>query len=96
MKHSNTVILAALLAALATPAFAQDSTAQPTNNCAPTDKIDGSTADQARQKLEAAGYTDVAGLNKGCDNVWHAQARSGGNQVNVMVAPDGSVHQETN
>jgi hypothetical protein len=80
---------------IAAPVLAQDST-QPTNNCAATDKIDGSTADQARQKLEAAGYTDVTGLIKGCDNVWHGQARSGGNIVNVMVSPDGSVRQETN
>ncbi len=96
---SRKLTLAAFLAATAafvSPSWAQDQTSQPANNCAPTDKIDGSTAEQARQKLEAAGYTDITGLNKGCDNVWHAQARSGGNPVNVMVAPDGSVNQETN
>ena len=94
-------ILATLIAAaaFATPALAQNATVspQPGNNCAASDKIDGSTAAQAKQKLEAAGYTDVTGLNKGCDNVWHAQARgNGGAAVNVMVAPDGSVNQETN
>ncbi len=94
------VLLAIALALLtvllqAPPARAQDQAAQPTNNCAPGDQIDSSTAEQARAKLEAAGYTDVTGLNKGCDNVWHGQARSGGNPVNVMVAPDGSVNQET-
>jgi len=77
------------------PALAQD-TSQPTNHCDSGDKIDNTTADQARKKLEAAGYSDITGLNKGCDNVWHASARANGNQVNVMVAPDGSVHQETN
>ena len=94
------IFLATLVAAtaLAMPALAQNATVtpQPGNNCAATDKIDGSTAQQAQQKLEAAGYTDITGLNKGCDNVWHAQARSNGNPVNVMVAPDGSVNQETN
>ena len=88
-------VLIASAAAMATPALAQD-TAQPANNCAPGDKIDATTANDARQKLEAAGYTDVTALMKGCDNVWHGQARSNGNQVNVMVAPDGTVHQETN
>jgi hypothetical protein len=85
-------------AALAAPALAQNATVspQPGNNCAPTDKIDGSTAEQAKQKLEAAGYTGITGLNKGCDNVWHAQAMTSGKAVNVMVAPDGSVNQETN
>lgn len=98
---SRKFALAAMIAmttAVAVPALAQDATVspQPANNCASTDKIDGSTAAQAQQKLEAAGYTDITGLNKGCDNVWHAQARANGNPVNVMVAPDGSVNQETN
>jgi hypothetical protein len=99
----KTVLLAILLALItvvlmAPPnhADAQDTMGQSTNNCAATDKIDGSTAEQARQKLEAAGYTGITGLNKGCDNVWHAQAVTSGKPVNVMVAPDGSVNQETN
>jgi GrpB-like predicted nucleotidyltransferase (UPF0157 family) len=98
--NARKITLAAFVAAMAAyavPALAQDATvSQPTNNCAAGEKIDGSTAEQAKQKLEAAGYTDVTGLNKGCDNVWHAQAQSSGNPVNVMVAPDGSVNQETN
>jgi len=97
MKTVLAVLLAA--AAFATPALAQNATVspQPGNNCAASDKIDGSTAEQAKQKLEAAGYTNVTGLNKGCDNVWHAQAQgNGGAQVNVMVTPDGTVNQETN
>jgi hypothetical protein len=69
---------------------------QPGNNCAAGEKIDSSTAEQAQAKLAAAGYTGITGLNKGCDNVWHAQAMTNGKMVNVMVAPDGSVNQETN
>ena len=100
----KTVLLALLLALItvvlmAPPNYAdaQEATVtpQPGNNCAASDQIDGSTAEQAKAKLEAAGYSDITGLEKGCDNVWHAQARSGGNAVNVMVAPDGSVNQET-
>ncbi len=100
----KTVLLALLLALLtvllmAPPnsADAQEATVTPQrgNNCAATDAIDASTAEQAKAKLEAAGYTDIIGLEKGCDNVWHAQARSGGSPVNLMVAPDGSVNQET-
>ena len=74
-------------------AWAQNAS-QPTNNCDPGDKIDGSTANDARKKMEAAGYTDVTALYKGCDNVWHGQARANGNAVNVMVGPDGVVRQE--
>jgi hypothetical protein len=101
----KTVLLAILLALIAVVlmappnyAAAQNATVgQPTNNCAPGDKIDGTTASDAQKKLEAAGYSNVTGLVKGCDNVWHGQARgNGGAQVNVAVMPDGSVAQETN
>jgi hypothetical protein len=90
----STLSVAALLA-VAQPigALAQNAT-QATNNCAATDKIDGSTANDARKKMEGAGYTDVTALYKGCDNVWHGQARANGNAVNVMVGPDGVVRQE--
>jgi hypothetical protein len=95
-----TLLLALLTCILMAPpntADAQNATvSQPGNNCAAGDKIDGSTAEQAKAKLEAAGYTNITGLEKGCDNVWHAQAQNAGNPVNVMVAPDGSVNQETN
>jgi len=85
----------ALVQPIAAPvsAWAQN-TSQPTNNCDAGDKIDGSTANDARKKMEAAGYTDVTALYKGCDNVWHGQARANGNAVNVMVGPDGVVRQE--
>lgn len=86
-------VAAALAAAQPIAAHAQNAS-QPTNNCAPTDKIDGTTANDARKKMEAAGFTDVSQLYKGCDNVWHGQARASGNAVNVMVGPDGVVRQE--
>jgi hypothetical protein len=96
-----TLLLALITCVLMAPpksADAQEATVspQPGNNCAAGDKIDASTAAQAKAKLEAAGYTEITGLNKGCDNVWHAQAKNAGNPVNVMVSPDGSVNQETN
>ena len=56
--------------------------------------IDGSTADDARRKIEAAGYTDVHGLKKSCDNNWHGPAMLNGAPVNVMIRPDGRVVQE--
>jgi hypothetical protein len=92
---SSAAVAAMLMLGGALPATAQDNP-QPTNNCAPTDKIDGSTAADARKKMEAAGFTDVTQLYKGCDNVWHGQARANGNAVNVMVGPDGVVRQEGN
>jgi len=86
--------VAAVLAVAQPIAAHAQNASQPTNNCAPTDKIDGTTANDARKKMEAAGFTDVSQLYKGCDNVWHGQARASGNAVNVMVGPDGVVRQE--
>lgn len=91
---ASVIAVSILFIAGSAPVLAQD-TSQPTDRCAASDKIDSSTANDARKKLEAAGYTDVTALNKGCDNVWHAEARANGNAVHVMVAPDGSIHQET-
>jgi hypothetical protein len=63
--------------------------------CSPNDRIDGSTANDARQKIAAAGYEQVSDLRKGCDNMWHGIAMKDGARVNVALAPDGSVYKET-
>jgi len=81
-------ITTTLLAPPAGTAAAQDA---PQAGCVMGEKIDGSTADGVRKKLEAAGYQDVRALKKGCDNVWHASARKDGTNVNVILAPDGQI-----
>ena len=57
--------------------------------CLPTDKIDGSTADQAMKAMEAAGYMQPHDLNKGCDNFWYAKATKDGVAVDVVLPPGG-------
>ena len=74
--------LAALVAVAAGPAWA---------GCYANHKIDGSTASDARQKIEAAGYEQVRDLRKGCDNYWHGTARKDGAVVNVVLSPQGDV-----
>jgi hypothetical protein len=74
--------LAALAMTAAAPAWA---------DCSPGDRIDGSTAAQAKQQIEAAGYEQVRVLKKGCDNYWHGTARKDGAAVNVVLSPDGQV-----
>jgi hypothetical protein len=69
--------IAAALAAFPVAPSAQGGDKMGASGCAPGDKIDGSTADQARKKNEAAGYRKVSGLNKGCDNSWHGIAEKG-------------------
>jgi hypothetical protein len=62
--------------------------------CEPGEKIDATTADQARKKIEAAGYRKVTQLKKGCDNVWHGMAEKGGATVSVALTPQGEVYPE--
>jgi hypothetical protein len=101
MTRTIAAILAAvsiILISAAIPAFAQE--AQPAlpdgNNCTEGEVIDGSTAEEARAKIEAAGYSDVVMVSKGCDNFWHATAIKGGMAGNVVLSPDGMVLPEGN
>lgn len=64
--------------------------------CSPNDRIDGSTAADARRQIEAAGYEQVRDLRKGCDNYWHGSARRDGAAVNVVLSPQGDVIIEGN
>jgi hypothetical protein len=59
--------------------------------CEPGDRVDKSTADDARKKIQAAGYRNVRDLKKGCDNFWHATATKDGQQVFVVLSPQGEV-----
>jgi hypothetical protein len=73
---------AALVMVAAGPAWAE---------CSSGDRIDGSTAAEAKQQIEAAGYEQVRVLKKGCDNYWHGTARKDGAAVNVVLSPQGEV-----
>jgi hypothetical protein len=57
-------------------------------------RIDNTTADQAKRRIEAAGYRDVHDLKKGCDNYWHSTALKDGQTVYVGVSPQGEVLRE--
>nr|WP_298681997.1 hypothetical protein [uncultured Dongia sp.] len=94
-----------LLTAIAvTPALADNAiTTAPTqlspasgNNCTNGEIIDGSTAEQAIAKFQAAGYSNVQIVEKGCDNFWHATGVKGGQGGNIVLSPDGMVMPEGN
>ncbi len=93
MKTKTSLIAAAVALGLAAPMTmgATAAYAQCTNG----ERIDGSTADQARAKIQRAGYSNVAGLTKGCDNFWHGTANQGGKRVGVVLAPSGEVMVES-
>lgn len=81
------------------PAFAQQTTSEPQipgPGCHFGEVIDSSSAEDARLKIEAAGFSDVSGLKKSCDNFWHGQALQGGQKFNVVLSPTGKVMLEGN
>ena len=105
MRHI--VLAAAATALLATGALAQDivrpaAPAQPVNpavkgineNNSPT-PVPGAnsfTESQARAKIEAKGYTRVAGLKKDENGVWRGRAMKGGTTGPVSVDYQGNVN----
>ena len=80
------ILVASPIAALAQPAAGNG-----VGNCGPGERIDGSTANDARKKMEAAGYRKVSALRKGCDNSWHGKAEKDGAEVHVVLNPQGMV-----
>lgn len=93
IMRKNAIFLAALLTLVAfgtrpaviPPAYAA---------CEPGERIDKSTADDARKKLMTAGYSNVHDLKKGCDNVWHAIATHNGKEGRVALEPSGKIYPE--
>ena len=68
---------------------------QVSNNCEFGERIDGSSATDAKRRIESAGFQNVRDLRKGCDNVWHARASAYGQDINVALSPEGQVMRET-
>jgi hypothetical protein len=62
--------------------------------CDPGDRLNGSTAADAKRMIERAGFTQVRILRKGCDNYWHAMASKEGYSGRVVLAPTGEVMPE--
>lgn len=46
---------------------------------------------EARHRIESNGYTDVSGLQKDGDGIWHGTAKKGGNTVKVWLDYKGNV-----
>lgn len=86
--------IAAVLAGHSVGPLAQTNDGKQLRGCAPGDKIDGSTAETARKKIEAGGYQKVTGLRKGCDNAWHGKAQKDGAEIRVVLSPQGQISPE--
>jgi hypothetical protein len=96
MLKLNLLAMALLLAASGGEVQAQSApeTVVGVPGCHFGEVIDGTTADDAKRNIEAAGFTNVSGLKKSCDNFWHGQAVMNGTLTRVLVTPDGRVRTE--
>ena len=89
--HSRAVILAASVAVALMAISARPLVNSAYAACAPNDKINNTTAQDATTAMEKAGYTQVKILAKGCDNAWHASAMLDGKPVFVVWNREGQV-----
>ena len=98
MSWKTGVLTVAVSLCATAPVYAQNSpnVEDPTivHGCHYGEVIDSSTPEQARAKMEAAGYSAVTILSKGCDNVWHGVGMYGGAATHINLAPDGQVKPE--
>jgi len=75
-----------------TPGVTPPSVTAPNTANLPAPNADGSAAAQAR--IEADGYSNVQGLNRGADGKWRGQATRGGARVGIVVDANGTVTTE--
>ncbi|MBB5091465.1 hypothetical protein HNQ68_002006 [Pseudochrobactrum saccharolyticum] len=62
-----------------------------TNPAAPVKGENSFTEDQAKEKIESAGFTEVKMQNLDTDGIWHATAQKAGASVNVLMDYQGNV-----
>lgn len=96
MPNKSVIIVAATLAVFAVAFEPRIVWGGQASDCIYGDKIDGSSADSARAKMEKAGFQHVHDLDKGCDSFWHGKADKDGVTVNMVLSPEGRVMVEGN
>ena len=90
------VFASLLVAAFATPAFAEEAktpavAGDQTNPAAPVAGKNSFTEGQARDRIVDAGYSDVSALVKDGDGIWRGKATKGGTVQDVAVDFQGNV-----
>ena len=89
------LLITAAIVAVAIPAMAQQPS-PPANRDANTPAVNTPnsppfTEGQAKSRIEAGGFSNVAGLKKDSDGVWRGTASQGGKSVKVSVDFQGNV-----
>lgn len=73
------------------PAVATEEAVAEREAAAPAIGANSFTQEQAKQRIEAAGYTGITELTKGEDGIWRAVASLGGQTQEVSVDYQGNV-----
>ncbi len=94
MQWKTGVFAAAALIAIAAGPGPQMVRGAAASGCIAGERLDSSTADTAKKKIERAGFQQVQDLKKGCDNFWHGKAAREGAEVYVVLSPQGEVMRE--
>ena len=89
-------IAAAILVFTAGGAFAQTNapavaTSTTQSPAAPIKGANSFTEGQAKSRIEAAGFTDISGLMKDKDGIWHGKASKAGSMVTVNMDYHGNI-----
>ena len=89
-------IAAAILVFAAGGAFAQTNapavvTSTTQSPAAPISGANSFTEGQAKSRIEAAGYTDVSGLTKDKNGIWHGKASKAGTMATVSLDYQGNI-----
>jgi hypothetical protein len=73
------------------PAHVAVDTAPTAGESGPTPGASSYTADQARQAIEKAGYTELGPLNQNANGVWQGNATKDGKKVSVSIDYKGAI-----
>jgi hypothetical protein len=77
------------------PAIATDETVAEREAAAPAAGANSFTQEQARERIEAAGYTNVAGLVQDPNGVWRGNATIAGQSQVVILDYQGNISTES-
>jgi len=92
--------LAAAVALMAAPAFAQNTVSEAAKSdranpeTPPVAGANSFTESQARDRISKAGFSDLKELKKDDRGIWRGQAQKGGQPVNVALDFRGNVVQQ--
>jgi Peptidase propeptide and YPEB domain len=84
-------LASALALASASVVIAQTTPPSSTDTKAPVPGANSFTEEQAKDRIEKAGFTQVSGLRKDDQGIWRASAKQGDKQVNVSLDFRGNV-----